>query len=264
MRKRRVEEVNHNTERWLLTYADMITLLMAFFIMMYSMSILNLAKFKQVAISIRSGFNGVMQGQGRSILARSGFTEKDTPAEGNYNGVSVDVLKPLVAYAEAVNKTSPGGVSVSKDFRGIVITMRSDSMLFDPGKATLKTKVYPLLDTLAETIDQVSNSIQIEGHTCNLPTGNKSFPSNWELSCARASSVVRYFVERKGIDPRRFTAAGYGSSKPRAPNDSPVNRAKNRRVEIVILHLPADDFRQGKQTLRETTDQTSDSIQSTK
>ncbi len=237
MRKKHNEE-HENNERWLLTYADMITLLMAFFIMMYSMSVLNISKFRQAAISIRSGFGGAIRGQGKAILGSSGmFAVKPSPIEGDTAGVSWKVLRPLVDYIDENDKKE---IEIGKDQRGIVITIHSDSLMFEPGSAMLTTKAHPYLKKIAETLSEIDNNVQVEGHTCNLPTRQIEFPSNWELSTARATSVLRFLVERCGVDPMRISAAGYASTRPIAPNDSEENRKKNRRVEIIIMRPESD------------------------
>ncbi len=235
MRKRREEPDHGGLERWLLTYADMITLLMAFFIMMYSMSVLNLAKFRQVAVSIRSGFGGMVRGQGKSVLGSSGmFGPKPSPIEGDTAGVSWRILKPLVEFVEKTGSAS-AATSVAEDKRGIVITLSSDKLLFDPGSARVKRQARAVLDKIAGVLGQTDNLVQVEGHTCDLPPRGSKYATNWELSTARATEVLRYLVEEKGLSAERFSAAGYGSVRPVAPDNSGANRSRNRRVEIVIL-----------------------------
>jgi len=238
MRKKRTDEEHSNSERWLLTYADMITLLMAFFIMMYSMSVLNLAKFREAAISIRSGFGGMVKGQGKSPLGTSGqFASKPSPIQGDTAGVSWKVIKPLVEYVETGDTDEAGNkkIKIGEDNRGIVITMSSDSMLFGSGSAKIRRDAEPTLNKIAAMIAKTDNLVRVEGHTCSLPTQNAEFASNWELSTARATEVLRYLVESKGLPAQRFSAAGYGSVRPVAKNDSNQNRGKNRRVEIVLI-----------------------------
>lgn len=234
MRKNRREEKQENLDRWLLTYADMITLLMAFFIMMYSMSVLNLSKFRAAAISIRSGFNGIMKGQGKSVMGSSGmFAPRSSTIEGDAAGVKWQVIKPLVDYIEANEKEK--GASIGEDARGIVITLVSDNVIFEPGSAKLRPESYPMLDRVAELIDKVENRVQVEGHTCDLNPRNSKYPTNWELSTARSTTVLRYLVEEKGLPADRFSAAGYGSVRPIMPNNSDSNRCRNRRVEIILV-----------------------------
>ncbi len=203
MRRKHEEQGHGGLERWLLTYADMITLLMAFFIMMYSMSVLNLSKFRDAAISIRSGFNGMVKGQGKSVLGSSGmFGSKPSAIEGDTAGVSWKVLRPLVDYIEkGDSKTS---VTIGEDKRGVVITMSSDSLLFDPGSAQLKRGALPLLGKVAVMLGQTPNFVRVEGHTCDLVPRGGNFPSNWELSTARATEVLRYLVEEKKNNSRPY------------------------------------------------------------
>lgn len=222
-------------ERWLLTYADMITLLMAFFIMMYSMSVLNLAKFKQVAFSIRSGFGGLVRGQGKSVFGSSGmFASQPSPIEGDTAGVAWRVLKPLVEQVEQ-DQQGKRAMSIAEDRRGIVITLSSDQLLFEPGSARIRPGARRMVKRVAEMLRQTENQVQIEGHTCDLPPKRSKYDSNWELSTARATEVLRYLTESMGLPARRFSAAGYGSVRPVLPNSSEASRSRNRRVEIVLL-----------------------------
>jgi len=236
MRKKKGHEGHDNSERWLLTYADMITLLMAFFIMMYSMSVLNIAKFRQAAISIRSGFGGIIQGQGRSVLGATGsFSPKPSPIAGDTMGVAWKVVRPLVNYIKKDEKMRKS-VQVSVDERGVVVSVLSDDLLFDPGSAEISDRARPLLDKIAEALDKLGNCMRIEGHTCDLPPHRGgAYPTNWELSTARATNVLRYFIEQKGLEPRLFSAAGYAGLHPLVPNTCEENRSRNRRVDIVIV-----------------------------
>lgn len=236
MRKRfSHKEESESSDRWLLTYADMITLLMAFFIMMYSMSVLNLSKFRQAAISIRSGFGGIIRGQGKSVFGTSGmFASKPSPIEGDTAGVNWSMLKPLVNYIDE-NTSENLDINIGEDPRGIVITVRSDKMLFDPGSAEIRRRAEPVLDQIAKVLEKVNNEVRVEGHTCDLPPRQSRFEDNWELSGVRAANVVRYLLYEHGLDASRFSIAGYGSGRPICPNDSEYHRRKNRRVEIIIL-----------------------------
>lgn len=238
MRKRKPEE-QENLDRWLLTYSDMITLLMAFFIMMYSMSVLNLSKFRQAAISIRSGFGGMIHGQGKSFLGSTGmFGAKPTAVPGDTAGVAWKVIKPLVDYVGKTGEQKKPGTQiadVTQDERGVVISVLTDHLLFEPGSAELRRESYPLMDKIANALDKLNNNILVEGHTCDLQPRGSRYPTNWELSTARATTVLRYLVEAKGLDAERFSAAGYAGMRPRVPDKDESSRQKNRRVEIVIL-----------------------------
>lgn len=236
MRKKKGPEGHDNSERWLLTYADMITLLMAFFIMMYSMSVLNMSKFREAAISIRSGFGGIIKGQGKSVLGTSGaYSVKPSPMTGETAVAAWKVVRPLVNYIKDDPELSKSA-QVNMDSRGIVISMLSDNMLFDSGSAEIREPALPLLDKIAEMLDKVANGIRIEGHTCDLPPrSGAKYPTNWELSTARATNVLRYLLEYKGLDVNLLSAAGYAGTHPIVPNTSEQNRRKNRRVDIVIV-----------------------------
>jgi chemotaxis protein MotB len=228
MRRKREDGKPEGLDRWLLTYADMITLLMAFFIMVYSMSVLNVTKFRQAAVSIRSGFGGMTKGQGRSILNSSA-----SAAGGDTAGVSWRVLGPLVDFID--HESRQRNVTIGEDERGIVISMSSDSLLFDPGSAEVKPRALPFLDKIAEMLKSTKNEVRVEGHTCDLPPRASLYATNWELSTARATGILRYLVEQHGLPPSRFSAAGYGSMRPVAGGNSETNRARNRRVEIIIV-----------------------------
>jgi len=221
--------------RWLLTYADMITLLMAFFIMMYSMSVISIEKFKQAAAGLKSEFGppaGLRDRPGGTgVLPHPGFARDDgLPAlEDELQSVR-DRLEDYIQQNDLDHV-----VDTSHELRGLVITLVSDNMLFPVGEATLRAPALAILDQIAGLLRDIPNLIAIEGHTCTLPINTPRYPSNWELSAARASAVVRYLVDRWGIQPDRLAATGYAYSRPVAPNDEEDGRALNRRVEIVIL-----------------------------
>ncbi len=220
--------------RWLLTYADMITLLMAFFIMLYSMSILNLNKFHEVAISIRSGFAGLVEGQGRSILAGSGqFSVKPTPIEGDTVGVPWRVVRQVQRYIKEQGLSD--AVKLRADNRGLIISLVTDKVVFRKGQVDLTPKAMYVLDSVGKTLKGLPNLIIVEGHTCDLPISNSLYPSNVHLSAVRASNVAYYLIHTVGIDPQRVTIAGYGEWKPLVPNTSERNRAMNRRVDLVVM-----------------------------
>ncbi len=220
--------------RWLLTYADMITLLMAFFIMLYSMSILNLSRFQQVAVSIKSGFGGAVPGQGMSVLGATGqFGVQPSPIAGDTAGVPYSSIRKL---QEGLARTSPESkAQMLTDERGLVVRLPSDTLLFEPGSATMRPAAAQVLAEVAEALREVPNDIRIEGHTCSLPTRSQRYPTNWELSTSRATEVVRYLITRERISPRRLSAAGYADQHPVARNSTAAGRAANRRVEIVLL-----------------------------
>jgi chemotaxis protein MotB len=234
---------HENAERWLLTYADMITLLVAFFIMMYSMSVLNLAKFNQVAISIKSGFGGTVTGAGHSVLSQAG-------ADGKKPSILPEVPHSQpAALARQINtyikqKRLQDNLRVTVSDRGVVVSIVTDKMLFPPGQAYLTQATTELLDKVSSLISKTDNLVRVEGHTDDLPINTPRFPSNWELSTSRATAVVRYLIEHDRINPKRISAAGYADSRPLVPNDSEAHRVFNRRVDIVILQGDEANSRQ--------------------
>ena len=228
---------HQNQERWLLTYADMITLLTAFFLMLYSMSVMSRGKFSALATSVRSGFGSVTPG-GNGIL-------KDGAGAGTGGNVSrtqyrhyQNAIADLRKFVEQQGKSKDARIRA--DARGVVISLLSDGLLFERGSADLKTESGSLLDHVGQIVRTAPNDVQVEGHTCDLPIHTATFPSNWELSTARAGAVLRYFTEGANALPsRRFTCAGYADTRPLGNNDTEEHRAQNRRVEIVLLKTDA-------------------------
>jgi len=217
--------------RWLLTYADMITLLMAFFIMMYSMSVLNQEKFKQAAESLRNQFgpqNPKAAPGGKGLMPDAGSDDGETLEEDVQS-----VEDRLREYVKTNNLQDL--IRTSHRDRALVISLASDNLLFARGEADLRPPALAILDKVAGLLQGIPNAIAVEGHTCNLPIKTERFPSNWELSAARACSVVRYLVDAKRVDPRRLAATGYGDSRPITANDGEDGRVRNRRVNLVIL-----------------------------
>ena len=247
---------HENAERWLLTYADMITLLVAFFIMLYSMSVMNQAKFQQLAISVRSGFGGsittgaptiIQQGGGiagrPSILSNSrqdlSHSGPQFPDPSRAGALAADRKRLDNAYEIMQAFIKKNGLEkqmqVSQDERGVVVTVLTDRMLFEAGQADLRTQELGPLAKVAQVINTVpDNRVRVEGHTDSLPIHTARFPSNWDLSVTRATTVLRFFAAR-GVAPRRLEAAGYADQRPLVPNTSDQARARNRRVEVVIV-----------------------------
>lgn len=241
---------HENAERWLLTYADMITLLVAFFIMLYAMSVTNQAKFNTLAISVRSGFGNITANKPSILDGESGGRPKPSlnpaipmkttvlpgggeSADKRSNASDSQVLKDLQKMLSQGELAKH--VEVRMEERGIVVTILADNYTFNSGSADLKPAFRPLLDMISKEVKKVPNVVRIEGHTDNLPISNDRFPSNWQLSATRAANVLSYMVSNTGISPDRINCVGYGDRRPLLPNTSAANRARNRRIEIVIL-----------------------------
>jgi len=230
IRKKQDTDGKIGQERWLLTYADMITLLLALFIVMYSMSKLDADKFGNVARAFADQLKG-----GRSIFEKS--LGSDFIGKHVLNLKELQTLeKRLVSRIriEGLRRGSPLGISTVMDQRGLVIHIK-ESTLFDPGKDKLKEKAFDALNIVAMQLKDLNNPIRIEGHTDNMPISTARFPSNWELSAARAISVVRYFINEHDFSPDQLSVLGFGEFRPIADNSTAEGRAANRRVDIVVL-----------------------------
>ena len=212
--------------RWLLTYADMITLLLAFFIVLYASSSVNAKKLQEVAASIRGAFGTPA---GASQINDRGFGgERLLIVPNQLDRMAEELSIALRAEAEA------GRVQIMKTPRGVVLRFQ-DTALFDLGKANLTLEARAMFDKIAPVVKPLQNMIEAEGHTDDLPIRSSQYPSNWELSAARATSVVRYFVETHSLSPERLAARGMGEFRPLYSNQPRIGEPKNRRVEINVL-----------------------------
>jgi chemotaxis protein MotB len=229
----------HADERWLLTYADLITLLMVFFVVLYSMSQSDSVKFHRISAALEQAFNlDVFQGHNTNGL-NEGTPSVSTPIQDLFSSPEhageVARLEEKIQQAAATTASDQNpSVEVGSDKEGIVIRL-SGSYLFDSGRAELKPNSLGILDAIAAELRGLPNDVRVDGHTDATPIDSPRYPTNWELSAARAITVTRYLTESAGIPAARLTAAGYGEYRPLAPNDTREHRALNRRVEIHIL-----------------------------
>ncbi len=242
--------------RWLLTYADLITLLMAFFIIMYAMSDLDKEKYAQVAASLRVALGGgggslvvVGQGGGDAKLpkdlqekfeateaAKEAARQSEQPTIQIRPGAKAQGDQELLELGQQIvaDLKTHGRFHVYSNERGVVISLLG-SALFDSGQAVIRPQAQPLLATIAERLRSVPNDVSVEGSADDRPINTPEFPSNWELSSRRATEVVRYLVEQHQLDSRRFIVVGYGDMRPVFDNSTAEGRANNRRVDLVIL-----------------------------
>jgi chemotaxis protein MotB len=223
---------------WLATFSDTMTLLLTFFILLYSFSTVDSNKLKQIS----SAFYSILTGQqgnsafdfnmkyGEVPIIGENTEQTIVPIEKGTGEVSM--LQKVLEFVEKNNLEAV--VQIKADSRGIIIQLR-DNILFESGSASLKENSKAILEKINGLIATFPNNIIVEGHTDNVPISNYKYESNWELSTARAVSVLRFFVEAKGQSPMRFTAAGYGEYRPVEPNNSESGRAANRRVNILIV-----------------------------
>ncbi len=204
------ESGGHSSPLWMIIYTDMITNLMIFFLLCYCLTWLSKEEREIAAASFDKTFSG-----------------KDTVVEQM-------VQKQEEKVAEEKIKEEFDNVEINEE--KIKITLPSP-VLFDSGKAELKPQVITSLHEIAKVIKSMPNRIIVEGHTDNKPIKMKEFKSNWELSSARAFSVIRYFIDKENIDPKRLIALGYGEYRPKTDNDTPEHCAENRRIELNILRV---------------------------
>ena len=273
-RRRRADhddEHDGGMERWLLTYADMITLLMALFIVMWAISTVNSGKFDELKVSLKAAFSGeVLPAQG-SVLPGSTapFSQPGTPVqlqtppqrstafqvpsikarldsmaaqhdEENLKRIQEDVAKYAADHGLAQKLQS------TIDERGLEIRLLTDALMFDPGSADLKSASRPLIAHIGALLQRpgIPNPVRVEGNTDSTPISTGRFPSNWELSTARANAVLEYLLAQ-GVGPRRLSVAGYADQRPAASNATAEGRAMNRRVTILVLRRTTSPPSQG-------------------
>ncbi len=220
-----------NADRWLVSYADFITLLFAFFVVMYAISQVNEGKYKLLSDALIQAFKPEASLQGTSSADRV------MPGEGVRSSAEQGkarlekIAQELVTSLGDLVKT--GQVRVTESGIGLAIEINA-SVLFESAQADLMPQAMPVLASLAEALSPLPNDIQVEGHTDSTPINSARFPSNWELSASRAGSVVRLF-NALGVASVRLVAVGYADTRNIAPNDTPEGRSRNRRVTVMIL-----------------------------
>ncbi|QAT38865.1 OmpA family protein [Clostridium sp. JN-9] len=232
-----------NSQRWLLTYVDLITLLMIFFVVMYAMSNVNATKYSQLSNSLK-----VAMGGGKSIIGTS-----DAPSISN-STQAVDtaiveqdklenVKKQLDKYLKDNNMSNEATSKVEE--RGLVVSL-NDTLFFDSAQAVIKPESQKKLIEMGKILNQLGNYIRIEGHTDNVPINNSEFSSNWQLSAIRATNVTELLINKAGIAPERLSSVGYGEYRPIADNSTEAGRAKNRRVDIIIMNTKYNQIENNK------------------
>jgi chemotaxis protein MotB len=251
-------------ERWLVSFADMTTLLFAVFVVLFAISAVNTSKYESLQDSLRAAFSGevtsgnkVMPG-GRSVMAGSGASiqgiqtaQPMLPREQSFDVFSSpfqpktraqaeeqeslrEVQRKIEEFARARHLTEK--IHTTLDERGLIIRLASDGLLFDSGAAHLRAAALPLLERAARVLAgaRIDNPVRVEGNTDSVPIHTAQFPSNWDLSAARASAVLQALLHG-GLPPARLSVAGYADQHPVAPNTSAAGRSANRRVDLVVL-----------------------------
>lgn len=237
MPKRKKEEVKPGAPEWLATYGDMMTLLLVFFVLLFSMSSIDVQKFKAIVHSV-SGYIGVLDsGTTVNMEPLVNNFPTDTPVE------EVEEFKELFdQVTEFIEQNDlEDSIMVDINERGLLIRFL-DKVLFDSGKADLKNSAIEILNMVSQLLMENERYIRIEGHTDNVPINTSKFPSNWELSAQRSSNVLHFLEQTKGINRNRLSVSGYADTKPIDTNDTQVGRQNNRRVDIIILRSSMDIF----------------------
>ncbi|HUX47169.1 MAG TPA: flagellar motor protein MotB [Desulfosporosinus sp.] len=255
-RKREHEAEKDNGERWLLTYSDLITLLMIFFVVLYSMSKVDVQKFQAVAESLNRALSGGTPAKielstsptGPAVILPGSQYKATNPAtratninasqeNGDIEKMSIDAIKAKLDKFAADNGIQTKLIT-SIEERGLVVSIQ-ETLLFESGSAEITARARDILEKITTVLASAPNQIKVEGHTDNLPIHTPQFASNWELSVIRSTNVVQ-ILQRDGITPDRLSATGYGEYRPLSSNDTDAGRAKNRRIDLVILRSKYD------------------------
>lgn len=228
-RRKRQEESSPGSPTWLTTYSDLVTLLLCFFVLLFSFSTVDAQKFKAIMSSFQGG-TGVLEG-GTTINPPIPVDD-----EQEVESELIDLMEYLEEYAKTLGLGNK--ITVKIEERGIVVRFMDD-VFFDSGSAKIKIESFEILKSVAELLNReefINRQIRIEGHTDSDPILKSSkYPTNWELSSDRATNVLRYLVEVESIEGERVSSSNYSYYRPIVPNDSPENKAKNRRVDVIIL-----------------------------
>ncbi len=264
-RRRVVEEEHQNHERWMVTYADMLTLLLVLFIVLYAISQVNTSKFAELKSSLSAAFgNGqspVLNGgkgpiDGNTVADSQNLSDsqlplldRQQPLKVGSNSEAAAAQRELDEFSkiEAAIKASlhqrglDGSAEFNIDERGLVVTLITDELVFAGNSAVLEAQGGLILNAVVPAIARIDNEIQVDGHTNQQNVSTAPYPSGWELSSALASSVVRYLIAH-GIAPARLSAVGYSDQRPLISPKDPRSITRNRRVDVVVLSkLPADE-----------------------
>ena len=240
MSKREIRISRENSDGgpgWLTTFNDLITLLMVFFVLIFTMGSVDTKMLQEFQYALQTGLGILGEGSKVSIAVtnfgrNSNEEQLLIQAEGEVE--PVDEQEDTLPIEEALKAfTAEPGINVRYSNQGAHITFE-DFLLFDFGQADMNPGGLAFLDKMGDLIQKIPFPVRVEGHTDNVPIHTARYPSNWELSIARAVSVVKYFAESGKINPQRLSAVGYGATRPLVPNDSRENRTRNRRVEIVL------------------------------
>lgn len=241
-RKKGFENEEKSSGGWIVTFSDLMTLLLTFFILLYSISTVSEAKFRQAAASLQS----VLSGNPSTMIFNETPSGADSmpfdpvvpqpipnPVEQpDFNAEIIEMYQTIKDFIQEHNLNAD--IEVTYNARGVLVNI-SEAVLFESGSSDIKNEGQKLLDTMALLLQTIDKDVEVQGHTDNQPIRTSKYPTNWELSVDRAVQVARYFIQQHTIAPERLKAAGFAEFQPLAPNDTPENRALNRRVNLLII-----------------------------
>ena len=236
-KKHMMEGQKPNPNAWMVTFSDLIMLLLTFFVMLLAMSSTDTRRLKEIILHLRESAGVLAFSGSRGVSDLASFIKKYKDKRSLFmidHFLLKDMFRPSIESEK--KKELNELIDITDDARGIVLSFQ-ENILFDPEEAIIKKEAFPVLDSIAAAIDSCPYDILIMGHTDNIPIKSKLYESNWELSSYRGLSVLEYFLKKKELSPSRFSVGGYGPSRPLYPNDTPKDRALNRRVEIIFKHL---------------------------
>lgn len=243
-RRRKKTAENGGGASWITTFSDLMSLLLTFFILLFSMSNVSDDKFNQAAYSLSNsllgGGEGIMDGMIVPYEEETTGTNKPVTPAKELEGAELDPAL-IAIYNQVLNFVEKNEledkVIITADQKGIYVNV-SNAILFGKESASISREGRSVLKSVGKLLNQLDNRVVIEGHTDDIPNAYGQYPTNWELSVGRAVSVLRYLNENEHVDTRRLSAVGYGENQPLAPNNSEENRARNRRVNIVVIYEP--------------------------
>jgi chemotaxis protein MotB len=257
MARKKEPEPHVNHERWLVSYADFITLLFAVFVVLYAMGQSDKKKVEEVMQAIQQSFGmatagssapkvNVIPSQSITVIPSMKPEVKVNPmgrargGQGKSRAEEKDFRQIKSAVdAYLIKQGAQSKVSLEITRRGLIVSLK-EAGFFNSGQANIKPEAYELINTIAEVMTQYNNPMRLEGHTDNIPISTAQFPSNWELSTARATNGLKYLLKNFDVDPNKISATGYAEFRPLTDNETSEGRARNRRVDLVMLSGEAE------------------------
>lgn len=231
MPRKRVSAPARGAPLWCLTYGDMVTNVLIFFVLLFAMSEIDKVKYVEIANSLRGALGGK-----QSVLMGGSAVLQDSAADQTPSVITEEFSETISKLVEDIgnNGQTLAGIEIYQDERGLVISFK-EKLFFDIGKANLRTAAIDVLSKVGDTLREDQHRIRVEGHTCDLPIRTSVYPSNWELSTARATNVARFLIEQENVPAERMSVAGYAQYRPISENTNEENRSRNRRIDIVLL-----------------------------